>query len=91
MSFHALRLRVGPDPHGEWIVDDESGVCGAICASRDEALRFAKAECEAVQSAEWRLVPQLDLAALFAPHQTCSTCTTPATDFNAPASAPVTA
>ena len=91
MPAQSLRLRVGPDPHGEGIVDDEGGVCGAICARREEALRFVKAECDAAEGARWRLVPRLDLAALFAPRQTCSTCTTPATDFSAPASAPVTA
>jgi hypothetical protein len=74
----ALHLRVGPGPHGEWIVDEETGVCGAICASRDEALRFAKAECEAAGAADWRIVPTLDFSALFAPHcdQTGSTSAT---------------
>ncbi len=71
MSLHAcqsLRLRVGPVPHGEWIVDDESGVCGAICSSRDDALRFAKAECGKARPrpGEWRIVERLDLTPWFA-------------------------
>ena len=73
------------------IVDEETGICGAICANREEALRFVKAECEAAGAAKWRIVEGLAAAALFAPPHTCSTCTTPATDFSAPASAPVTA
>jgi hypothetical protein len=67
MSHEALRLRVGPGPHGEWIVNDEAGVCGAICANREEALRFAKAECKAgPQSSEWRIVDKVDLTPWFA-------------------------
>ena len=61
------RLAIGPSADGLWIVRDENGVCGAVFNSRDEALNYARAECEAAGGSEWRLVSNLDMAAIFAP------------------------
>ena len=95
------RYLIGPDRDGHWLVRDCEGRSGALFKDRADALHFAKAECEALGSARsgWRFVAALDLGDIFAPasgggvtpRQTCSTCTTPATAFSAPASAPVTA
>jgi hypothetical protein len=64
----ALSLLIGPSRDGLWIVCDVEGVCGAVFTGRDDALHYAKRECEAAQprSSEWRLVASLDLRALFA-------------------------
>jgi len=63
----ALSLLIGPSCDGLWIVCDAQGVCGAVFTGRDDALHYAKSECEAAQprSGEWRLVAALDLRSLF--------------------------
>jgi len=63
-----LSLLIGPSVEGLWIVCDTQGVCGAVFAGRDDALQYARSECEAAQprGGEWRLVASLDLRALFA-------------------------
>ena len=65
---HNLSLLIGPSREGLWIVCDTQGVCGAVFAGRDDALQYARSECEAAQprGGEWRLVASLDLRALFA-------------------------
>ena len=64
------RLSIGPTGDGLWIVRDAEGLCGAVFATRQEALRFAKSECAAAPwASEWRFVPALELAALFAPRR----------------------
>jgi hypothetical protein len=63
----AHQLLIGPSCDGLWIVRDAAGVCGAVFVGREQALHFAKSECEAAGwSAGWRFVPALDFAALFA-------------------------
>jgi len=63
------KLWIGPSRDGLWVVRDADGVCGAVFIGREDALRFAKSECEAVlpSASEWRFVPALDLTSLFAP------------------------
>jgi hypothetical protein len=39
-----LHLVVGQDDAGRWIVAETHGMCGGMFASKDAALRFAKAE-----------------------------------------------
>ncbi len=65
---HGLSLLVGPSRDGLWIVRDADGVCGAVFSGRDDALHYAKSECEATlpRSSEWRLVAGLDLTSIFA-------------------------
>ncbi|HXT09869.1 MAG TPA: hypothetical protein VN715_23425 [Roseiarcus sp.] len=65
------QLSIGPSGDGLWIVRDADGLCGAVFATRDEALRFAKSECAAAPpwSCEWRFVPALELTALFTPRR----------------------
>ena len=67
-SPHSLSLLIGPSVDGLWIVCDAQGVCGAVFTGRDDALHYAKSECEAAlpRGSEWRLVASLDLRALFA-------------------------
>jgi hypothetical protein len=67
-SLHNLSLLIGPSRDGLWIVCDTQGVCGAVFTGRDDALHYARSECEAAQprGSEWRLVASLDLRALFA-------------------------
>jgi hypothetical protein len=62
-------LSIGPTRDGLWVVCDADGVCGAVFATREEALRFAKSECEADLPApsEWSFAPAMDLDSLFAP------------------------
>ena len=61
------RLSIGPTGDGLWIVRDADGLCGAVFATRAEALRFARKECAAAPpwSSEWRFVPSLELTSLF--------------------------
>jgi hypothetical protein len=63
-----LSLLIGPSGTGLWIVCDANGVCGAVFTGRDDALHYAKSECEAAhqRGGEWRIVASLDLRALFA-------------------------
>ena len=65
----ARHLWVGPNHDGLWIVRDAAAVCGAIFLGREEALRFAKRECETAPpgQSDWRFVAALDLTSLFAP------------------------
>jgi hypothetical protein len=35
---------VGKDRHGNWVVRDESGLCGGLFVGRAEALKFAMSE-----------------------------------------------
>jgi hypothetical protein len=65
------KLWIGPTGDGLWVVRDAEGVCGAVFIGREDALRFAKSECEAALPAasEWRFVPALDLTSLFAQPQ----------------------
>ena len=35
---------VGQDSHGNWVVQDQSGVCGGLFVDRAEALRFVRFE-----------------------------------------------
>jgi hypothetical protein len=35
---------VGQDSHGNWVVQDQSGICGGLFVDRAEALRFARSE-----------------------------------------------
>ena len=62
------RLRIGPTREGRWIVADADGLCGAVFVSREEALRFVKAECGATPpwTSQWRFVAALGWSALFA-------------------------
>jgi hypothetical protein len=68
MSLHGLHLLIGPSGDGLWIVQDAAGVCGAVFMSREDALHYAKSECEAAQPrpCEWRLVASLELRSIFA-------------------------
>ncbi len=70
-AFALRRLLIGPAADGLWIVRDAEGRCGAVFATREEALRFARSECAAAPpwSAEWRFVPALELNALFTPRR----------------------
>jgi len=35
---------VGQDSHGNWVVQDQSGIRGGLFVDRDQALRFVKSE-----------------------------------------------
>jgi hypothetical protein len=35
---------VGQDSHGNWVVQDQSGICGGLFVDRAEALRFVRSE-----------------------------------------------
>ena len=35
---------VGKDSHGNWVVQEETGLCGGLFVDRAEALKFAKFE-----------------------------------------------
>ena len=35
---------IGQDERGNWVVQDESGICGGLFVNRDAALRFIRAE-----------------------------------------------
>jgi hypothetical protein len=60
---------IGPDGGGHWLVCDAEGSCGAVFVNRDEAVHFAKSECEAARStgAELQFVALLDWRTMFAP------------------------
>jgi hypothetical protein len=66
-SSQGLSLLVGPSRDGLWIVRDAAGICGAVFSGRDDALHYAKSECEAAlpRSSDWRLAPELDLTSIF--------------------------
>jgi hypothetical protein len=71
-SFGAPRAReflIGPSNDGLWIVRDDEGLCGALFKAREDAVHFAKSECEASTSSGWRFVAALDLGAMLAPRR----------------------
>ena len=35
---------IGQDSRGNWVVQDQKGICGGLFADRDAALRFVRAE-----------------------------------------------
>jgi hypothetical protein len=37
-------FRIGKDSHGNWVVQDQLGLCGGLFVNRAEALRFAMFE-----------------------------------------------
>jgi hypothetical protein len=37
-------FRVGKDSHGNWVVQDENGLCGGLFVDRADALKFAMFE-----------------------------------------------
>ena len=37
-------FRVGKDSHGNWVAQDQSGLCGGLFVGRAEALKFAMFE-----------------------------------------------
>ena len=39
-----LQFQIGRDSHGNWVVQDERGICGGLFINRVEALRFAMFE-----------------------------------------------
>ena len=39
-----LQFQIGRDSHGNWVVQDEQGICGGLFINRVEALRFAMFE-----------------------------------------------
>ncbi len=39
-----LQFLIGKDSHGNWVVQDEQGLCGGLFVNRTEALRFAMFE-----------------------------------------------
>ena len=40
-SLLSRLFRVGKDSHGNWVVQDQQGLCGGLFVDRAEALRFA--------------------------------------------------
>jgi hypothetical protein len=40
----ARLFRVGKDSHGNWVVQDEHGLCGGLFVDRAQALKFAMFE-----------------------------------------------
>ena len=43
-STRHLQFQIGRDSHGNWVVQDEQGICGGLFINRVEALRFAMFE-----------------------------------------------
>lgn len=43
-SSRSLQFLIGKDSHGNWVVQDEQGLCGGLFVNRSEALRFAMFE-----------------------------------------------
>ena len=43
-SLLSRLFRVGKDSHGNWVAQDQSGVCGGLFANRADALKFAMFE-----------------------------------------------
>jgi hypothetical protein len=39
-----LRFQMGRDSHGNWVVQDDLGLCGGLFINRAQALRFAMLE-----------------------------------------------
>ena len=39
-----LHFRIGKDSRGNWVVQDERGLCGGLFVDRTQALRFAMFE-----------------------------------------------
>jgi hypothetical protein len=39
-----LNFLIGKDSHGNWVVQDEKGICGGLFVDRKEALKFAMFE-----------------------------------------------
>lgn len=37
-------FRIGKDSHGNWVVQDQQGLCGGLFVNCSEALKFAKSE-----------------------------------------------
>jgi hypothetical protein len=64
----APRFRIGPDGGGRWIVCDSEGLSGAAFVSREAALRYARAECDAqpAPAADFSFVAALDWSEMFA-------------------------
>lgn len=40
-SLSSRLFRIGKDSHGNWVVQDQQGLCGGLFVDRAEALRFA--------------------------------------------------
>lgn len=43
-SSRSSLFRIGKDSHGNWVVQDETGLCGGLFVDRTEALKFAMFE-----------------------------------------------
>jgi len=43
-SFPSRLFRVGKDSHGNWVAQDQYGLCGGLFTSRADALKFAMFE-----------------------------------------------
>ena len=43
-SLPSRLFRVGKDSHGNWVAQDQSGLCGGLFANRADALKFAMFE-----------------------------------------------
>ena len=39
-----MNFLIGKDSHGNWVVQDEKGICGGLFVDRKEALKFAMFE-----------------------------------------------
>jgi hypothetical protein len=39
-----LQFQIGKDSHGNWVVQDDQGLCGGLFVDRTQALRFAMLE-----------------------------------------------
>ena len=35
---------IGQDRHGNWVVQDQKGICGGLFVSRDAAFRYVRSE-----------------------------------------------
>jgi hypothetical protein len=44
MRRHASSFLIGKDSQGNWVVQDQRGLCGGLFLSRAEALRYAMFE-----------------------------------------------
>jgi hypothetical protein len=42
--FRPPVFEVGQNSRGNWVVEDQAGVCGGLFVNRDAALRFVRAE-----------------------------------------------
>jgi hypothetical protein len=43
-SLPSRLFRVGKDRHGNWVAQDQSGLCGGLFTNRADALKFAMFE-----------------------------------------------